>query len=234
MSKPGRRCLVCSDPKNRPLIEVGLVSGTPLRVLAERFGISHYAIGRHARRHLSATQRAAVLRAMRPEAVDLEALRTDESAGVLGQIVSQRARLLAMSDAAREGGALEVMIRAEAAIGANIALGAKLLGQLVQRHEVTHVNMLLQPDYLRMRAALIEALRPFPAAAKAVAAALQAIEAGTAATAALKDVTPPPQPPPQIEHAMAAPPVDVTQPRPLDPVQVLPPPPPAPLPPPPC
>jgi hypothetical protein len=53
---------------------------------------------------------------------------------------------------------------------------AKLLGQLVQHHEVRHTSLLISADYIRLRQALITALRPFPEAAKAVGAALAQLE----------------------------------------------------------
>lgn len=201
--------------KNRALIEIGLVAGTPLRTLAARFELSHFAIGRHGRAHLPAQARAAILAAQRPEAIDLEALRRNESEGLLGQLVAQRARLLQMSIAALESGDVHTMVKAEAAIGANIALGAKLTGQLVQLHDVRHTSILLTPDYLRLRQALIEALRAFPEAARAVGAALHGLEADAA-----KDVTDAAAPPGRVPitiEATATPPPPLTPPPPRPP-----------------
>lgn len=200
MSKPGRRCATC-DHKDRPLIEVGLVSGVPLRTLAERHGLTHWSIGRHARRHLSAAQRAAVLRAMRPEEVDLDAMRGEESQGVLGHIVGQRARLIQMSQAALLGGDVRTMVMVEGAIGQNIALSAKLLGQLKNVHEHVHTSLLVSPDYLEMRRMLMARLRQSsdPDIARLVAADFATLEARSAPVA-------PPRPAPRtIEHEPAAP-----------------------------
>jgi len=55
---------------------------------------------------------------------------------------------------------------------------------LVQHHAVTHTNLLVSPDYLRLRSTLVAALRPYPAAALAVGRALHALEADAA-----KDIT---------------------------------------------
>jgi hypothetical protein len=61
---------------------------------------------------------------------------------------------------------------------------AKLLGQLVQHHDVRHTSILVSPDYLRLRATLIDALRTFTEAARAVGAALHRLESEAA-----KDIT---------------------------------------------
>jgi hypothetical protein len=76
---------------------------------------------------------------------------------------------------------------AEARITANLELVAKLLGQLIQRHETTHTSILLSPDYIRLRQVLVETLRPYPEVAAKVATALHKIETdGTKASAESK------------------------------------------------
>jgi hypothetical protein len=215
LTKRGTPCTVCTH-KDRPLIEFGLVAGTSLRVLGQRFDVSWHAVGRHGRAHLNAVQRAAILRAQRPEAIDLDQLRQTESEGLLGAVAGQRARLLQQSDLAMTGGDVRAAVAVEAAITGNLALTAKLLGQLVQRHDVRHSSILLTPDYLTMRAALMAALRPFPDAARTVGAALHAIEADAA-----KDITEAGRKPVPVTIEHAAEPT---------PMRVLPPPlPPAPL-----
>lgn len=190
---------------------------------------------------MSAVQRAAILRAQRPEAIDLDQLRQTESEGLLGAVAGQRARLLQQSDLAMTGGDVRAAVAVEAAITGNLSLTAKLLGQLIQRHDVRHSSILLTPDYITMRAALMAALRPFPDAARAVGAALHAIEADAA-----KEITAVGQGKPvplTIEHAATEPARTIEAPRPLEPapMRVIPPPPearplppPPPYPPPPC
>jgi hypothetical protein len=179
MGKRGKPCTVCQSDK-RHAVEIGLVNGLSYAALAERYDLSKDAIGRHARDHLTPQIRAAILTAQHPEGVDLEKLRATESEGLLGHLVAQRARLLQMSQMALEHGDVKAMVSAESAIGGNLALGAKLLGQLVTRHDVRHTSVLLTPDYLRLRAALLQALRGFPEAAKAVGAALAMLEGDAA------------------------------------------------------
>ncbi|WP_438277983.1 hypothetical protein [Nitrobacter sp.] len=179
MGKRGTRCTVC-DHDHRHQIEIGLTHGVAARVLGDRFKLSKDAILRHARNHLTPAQRAAILSAQKPAAIDLEALRTTESEGLIASLVAQRARLLVKADFAAEHGDIKGSVAAENAITANLTLVAKMLGQLVQVHDVRHTNLLVSPDYLRLRSTLIAALRPFPDAARAVGAALHRLESDAA------------------------------------------------------
>lgn len=149
----------------------------PAPALAAKFRVSKDAIHRHAKNHLSPQMRASILAAEKPtDAIDLEELRTRESEGLLSNLIAQRARILVKGEKALELGDVKASIAAEGAYGNSLMLTAKLLGQLVQHHDVRHSSVLLAPDYLALRAALIEVLRAFPDAAKAVAAKLHQIE----------------------------------------------------------
>jgi hypothetical protein len=204
MGKRGTPCTIC-ESKSRAQIEIGIVHRVPFRVLADRFDVSKDAVRRHAANHLSPTQRAALLTAARPAtAVDLEALRTSESEGLLSQLVAQRARLQQSAELALELGDVRASVAAEGGITQNLSLVGKLLGQLVQRHDVRHSSVLLSPDYLRLRQVLTTTLRAFPAAAAAVSAALFAMESDAAKD--ITDAAGKPAPPPVIEHQAAPPP----------------------------
>ena len=74
-----------------------------------------------------------------------------------------------------------VAIRCESAILQNLELVSKLLGQLVHRTELTSRSILISPDYLRLRAILIEELRPHPEIASRVAQRIAALENEAAA-----------------------------------------------------
>jgi hypothetical protein len=157
-----------------------LTHGVAARVLGDRSELSKDAILRHARNHLTPAQRAAILNAQKPTAIDLDALRTSESEGLIASLVAQRARLLVKADFAAEHGDIKGSVAAENAITANLTLVAKLLGQLIQVHDVRHTNLLVSPDYLKLRSTLIAALRPFPDAARAVGEALHRLESDAA------------------------------------------------------
>ena len=139
---------------------------------------------RHRHKHLSPQMMAAILAAQKPSEIDLEALQRSEAEGLLAQLVTQRARLQQQSDLALELGNASGAIAAERAITSNLELVAKLLGTIVQRHEVTRTSILISADYLELRQAIVAALRPFPEAARAVGSALHGIE-----TNAARDIT---------------------------------------------
>ncbi|MGE0523502.1 MAG: hypothetical protein AB7O60_10775 [Variibacter sp.] len=107
---------------------------------------------------------------------------------------------LARGDLAADLGDIRTSIAAETAIARNYLLVGKLLGQLVQIHDVRHTNLLVSPDYINLRQTLIAALKPFPEAARAVGAALHALESEAA-----KDITSTPAVPLLIEHEPATP-----------------------------
>jgi hypothetical protein len=150
------------------------------RALSLRFECSADAIGRHAKAHLSPVQRAALLTASQPTAIDIETLSATESAGLLAQLVAQRGRLQVYAEAAAELGDVKAATSAESVILSNLATVGKLLGTLVQRHDVRHSSILISPDYLRLRSVLVDTLRAFPAAALAVGRALHTMEADAA------------------------------------------------------
>jgi hypothetical protein len=126
--------------------------------------------------------RAAILAAQQPQAVDLEQLQRSENEGLLAQLVSQRARLQLTVEQAQSLGDTSGVVRAERAITQNLELVAKLLGQLVQHHQVTHASVLVSPDYLKLRQVLVETLRPHKAAALDVGRALAKLEQEAATT----------------------------------------------------
>lgn len=119
--------------------------------------------------------------------------------------MAQRARLLADADTARLLGDVTAAIRAETAVGANLVTAAKMVGRLTQTIDVRHSHILLSEDYVRLRHAIVGALRAHPAAMRDVAAALQLLEADAA-----RDITEAARPAPKvIEHVPTIPPCSV-------------------------
>lgn len=188
MRKPGPICHVCASP-HRHLIELALVHRVPARVIAKRFEVSRNSIARHRQRHMSPQQVAAILSAIQPTGIDLEELARSESENLLGSLVAQRARLQMLSELCFEQGAVNAATGVERAITGSLELTSRLLGMIVTHHDVRHTSILVSTDYLRLRQAIMEALRPFPDAARAVSAALAVLE-----TEAAKDITDAKQP----------------------------------------
>src|SRR5260370_18057076 len=66
---------------------------------------------------------------------------------------------------------------AHKAVLINIEIEGKLLGELGQHTQNTTVqNLVIAPEYLRLRQLLLGALRPYPQARAAVLAALRSVE----------------------------------------------------------
>jgi hypothetical protein len=169
------KCTVCNS-EHRASVELGLVHGLSQQVLADRFGLSRDAIGRHARTHLTPQAAAAILMAARPTAIDLDALTEQEGSGLLANLVCQRARLSQYAQQAAEKGETAAAIACERVIATNLEITGKLLSKFVLRSEHRYTSITLTPDYLEFRQLLISTLRRFPEAAKAVAEALAQIE----------------------------------------------------------
>jgi hypothetical protein len=169
------KCTICAHER-RHQIDIGLTHRVPYHVLGKRFDVSPDAVARHATNHLAPQQRAAILTATKPSAVDLEQLQRSEAEGLLSQLVVQRARLQAHSELALELGDLRAAVAVERAILANLELVGRLLQQLVTVHEVRSTSILISADYLSLRSAILRALRPHPEAARAVGQALAELE----------------------------------------------------------
>jgi hypothetical protein len=182
MPGPGS-CTICRHER-RIELELGLVARMPVPALAKRYDVSIHSLRRHAANHLGATQRAALALNLAPSSVDLEALSRSESESLLGNLLAQRARLSAYASASAESGDYKAAIAAERATTDALALTAKLLGSIVNRTEVTSRSILLTPDYLKLRAILVDVLKPYPEIAAKVAAALHQLESDAA-----KDIT---------------------------------------------
>lgn len=183
MGKTGPKCSICNH-KSRHQLEIGLAHGIAHNALARRFNVSADAVGRHAANHVSPAMRAAILTAQAPTTIDLEALQASEQEGLLSQLVHQRARLQQHVATAIDYGDVKAAISAEAAITSNLALVGKLLGMIVQRHDVRSTSLLISADYLALRQVIVSKLQAFPEAARVVGAALHQMESDAA-----KDIT---------------------------------------------
>lgn len=179
------RCAVCLSPHGREAIDVAIVSGHSFASIGARFGVPPASVSAHARNHLTQQQRAALLTAAAADDSGLgyDKLADIEREGVLAAVIKQRARLFMLADQCRDGGDVQGAIAAEAAIGRNLTLGAKIIGRFAATQiQHTHQHVLLSADYLAFRKRLLAALATIPAEhAQAIAAALHAGEAEAAA-----------------------------------------------------
>ena len=158
-----RTCTICAHPQ-REAIDRALAAGTSLATIATL----HHVIDESLRRHRDAHLPKAIVRAQEVEDVR-------QALDVVKQLKAiNGAALQVLTDARRQGDP-DLALKAIDRIHKQIELQARLLGELDDRPVV---NVLVAPQWLGMRAALVEVLAPFPDARVAVATALALLEAG--------------------------------------------------------
>jgi len=158
----GRRCTVCCHA-DAPSIDQMLVNRRPFRNIAQQTGVSVWALLRHHDDHLPET----LTKAKAAE----EAARADD---LLTQLRALRSKAMALLLAAEKSGDFRTALA-----GIREARGCiELLLEVEQRiSRQPTVNLLISPEWVTARSVLIEALRPYPQARSAVAAALVRLEA---------------------------------------------------------
>jgi hypothetical protein len=153
-----RRCTVCGHPE-RHSIDEALVSGAPYRSVAKRFGLSESAVYRHKTEHLPAH----LLKARQVE----EVAQADD---LLEQVRNLQAHALDILERAEKAGDLRTALAAISQARGNLELLGKLAGELDERPVV---NLNVSPEWLELRAVIVGALEPHPAAHGAVLTALE-------------------------------------------------------------
>jgi hypothetical protein len=157
----GRRCTVCIHG-DRPAIDQALINHRPFRRIAVQFALSLSAVIRHHDEHLPEVLAHAQAAA--------EASRADD---LLQQLKIIKNLALTITDRSEKAGdgklALAGIREARACL--------ELLLEVEQRIDRRPVfSLLIAPEWLVARSALIETLRPYPEARAAVAARLVALE----------------------------------------------------------
>ena len=155
-----RRCTVCDHPESHGIDEA-LVTGAPYRSVARRFELSESAIYRHKTEHLPAH----LLKAREVE----EVAQADH---LLEQVRNLQAHALNILERAEKAGDLRTALAAIYQARGNLELLGKLAGELDERPVV---NLNVSPEWLELRAVIVGALEPHPAAHGAVLRALEGV-----------------------------------------------------------
>ena len=156
-----RTCTICQHPQ-RAGIDAALVTGTPYRRIASQFQVSEIAVRRHKAAHLPETL---------AQARDAEEVAHADD--LLAQVRDLQARALSILDTAERAGDLRTALMAIREARSGLELLARLLGEL---SDAPQVNVLVMPEWLAVRSALLLALAPYGEARAAVASALLALE----------------------------------------------------------
>ena len=184
----GRKCTVCTHPE-AGRIDFLLVSGSGehgkgRRSLAEKFGLGADALHRHAKRHISAEYRRAILAGPLHSEQDLRELVAQEGQSVLVNFRSlfnaHRQRWLV----ALESGDDLMMIAHTKTMTEILTRIGRLTQEIAPPQTFVQNNTVIfehTPEYINAITALTAALRPFPEAREVVAAALRSLSAKSAA-----------------------------------------------------
>lgn len=158
-----RVCTVCSHP-SRESIDRALVEGTPNRRIASQHDLTERAVRNHKANHLPATLAKA-----------REAEEIANADDLLSDVRSLQARTLAILEAAEGAREHRTALSAIREARSNLELLAKLLGEL---DDSPTVNVLVSPQWIKIRTVLLEVLTAYPEARSAVAGRLLELEAG--------------------------------------------------------
>jgi hypothetical protein len=158
-----RRCTVCDHPERHSIDET-LVTGAPYRSVAKRFGLSESSVYRHKSEHLPAH----LLKAREVE----EVAQADD---LLVQVRYLQTHALDILEHAEKAGDLRTALAAISQARGNLELLGKFAGQLDERPVV---NLNVSPEWLELRAVIVGALEPHPAAHTAVLRALESVGNG--------------------------------------------------------
>ncbi len=156
-----RVCTICTHEK-RADIDSALLAEEPYRHIATRYGTSTGALQRH-REHLPVHL---------AKAKDAEEMTQADT--LLEQVRNLQTRALSILDRADDSGDLKTALAAIREARSNLELLGKLAGELQQEGTI---NLVVNAEWLTLRAAVISALLPYPDAAQAVTRALAAGEA---------------------------------------------------------
>lgn len=169
-------CKVCTHAE-RAAIEVGLAEHRSIKGMSQRFGMSIFSLYRHRQHHMPPQLIAKLLSGKPYAQQNLDELRVTESEGLLQNAVIVRDRLYRNAESAESVGDFRAAVLAYGKIIDSLTLIGKLLNQFSAHAHVVNNQLIVSPDYLRLRTALIAALEPYPEARQAVARVLREIEA---------------------------------------------------------
>jgi hypothetical protein len=157
-----RVCSVCTSGA-RERIDADLVAGEEsLKKIAALYCVSTHALGRHKARHLP----GALVKAQEAQ----EVTRGDDLLDKVAQLEADAHRIKQKAEESQDYRTALQGIRELVRI---VELLARLRGEL---QEAPVINLLVSPEWLTVRAALLAALLPYPEARIAVAERLLALE----------------------------------------------------------
>ena len=154
----GRQCTVCAHVDLEEINKL-LLSGTSLRDIAGQYDLSKTALARHKESHI-------------PELLlkSQEVKETLQADNLLDQIVYYESEARRFKGLAESQGDLELALKAVDRALKCLDLFAKARGIISDQPQV---NILVLPEWIALRTAIIQSLRPYPEALEAVRDAIK-------------------------------------------------------------
>ena len=153
-----RTCTVCAHDEAHA-INVALVAREPYRDIARRYGVGKDALKRHSGEHIPE------LLVKAKQAVD-----SADADDLIRQVKSLQGKTLSLLLEAEKAGDLRTALAGIREARGNVELLAKLRQIIDDRPQL---NLYLSPEWLEIRAVIVEALEPHPRARESVLAALE-------------------------------------------------------------
>jgi hypothetical protein len=186
--KPGRRtgqraptkCQVCSHAERVRIDYLLCSGGASLRALGSKFGVSYSSLFNHGRRHISDEYRASVRLGPLQDVESLRALAAKIADSTLEALRSVNAGVASRWLAALEAGADDTFIGLTARLHKGLELQARLTRELLPAQPATviinNITLYQLPEFVHAISAICLALKPYPEARQAVAAALRRLD----------------------------------------------------------
>jgi hypothetical protein len=159
-----RPCTICAHPEHHA-INVALVNRDPYRNITQHYGVSKYALTRHAKEHLPE------LLARAKDAVEIA-----EADSLLDRVEGLYKRTEAILEAAESNSEWALALAAIRECRGNL----ELLGRVTKELESAPTfNLLLNPEWIELRALIVRAVEPFPEARDSILRALEGTSNGS-------------------------------------------------------
>jgi hypothetical protein len=175
------RCQVCVHDA-RMTIDMAMARGCPVPELMKKFPkLSKSSLYRHFHRHIPGPVldrlKVKSLGSIVGKSLNVAELTDSENQSLLSQVVALKSSLMGAIGAAERNDAGALFSSLAGRLTKLIEVEARILGQIQTGSVTTINNYLASTEYIALRSAMIEALRPYPQAAVAVARKLLALEA---------------------------------------------------------
>jgi transposase IS66 family protein len=149
---------------------LAIATGLSKRAIAQRFDVSPDAVWRHSQAHLTAEIRSALATKLLRREGDLRRILLEEGTAVTEVLKAIRGPLFGLFLVAIDAGDSKAAAALAGRLHESLALSAKLTGELVPHAGVSITNVLLSPDFMRLRGELLQVLQRYPQARDEAAA----------------------------------------------------------------